>query len=410
MPTRRRFLVLSSAFFSSILPSLTASAQSFVAVPFRKKKPLPPLPIYVYFGTDTTKGVGKGIYRSRFDPVKGQLTAPVLAAATARPSFLALSPMRNGHRFLYAVNAINDPGATVTTFAIDSKTGALNQAGQVSSGGADPVYLSVDATGNAAFVADYAGSSVASFRIQPNGTISQPVEKVDFKDTQKFGTLGPVSARQDAPHPHSATISPDNRFLLVCDLGTDHIAVFAIDPETARLTQTQLFTNTRPGSGPRHIAFHPNGRWVYGINEIDSTINQYLWTATRFSEIPEGLLINTINMAKTIAPNFPSEKNTAAELAIAPDGAFLYASNRGEDTLVVFSIHSSDGRLTLVQRISCGGKGPRQFTLSSTGQWLLCGNEDSGTVTVFRRDAASGKLSGPTQSVPLGAPLFTLFA
>jgi 6-phosphogluconolactonase len=363
----------------------------------------------VYFGTDTTKGASKGIYQSHFDAVKGMLSPPVFIAATARPSYLAVSPARSGPRFLYAVNAVPDPSATVTSFGIDAKSGALHQIGQVTSAGAGPAYVSVDATGHSAFVANYVGSSIASYRIQPDGTLSQPVERIDFKDAKKFGALGTNSVRQNVPHPHCATLSPDNRFLLVCDLGTDHISVFAIDPETGHLSQTQLFTNNRPGSGPRHVAFHPNGRWVYGINEIDSTINQYLWTATRFAEKPQGFLVNTMNVVKTIASNFPAGKNTAAELAIAPGGSFLYASNRGEDTLVVYAISPKDGRLTLIQRIACGGKTPRHFTLSPTSQWLLCGNEDSATVTVFRRNTATGLLTGPTQTVPLDSPLFTLF-
>ncbi len=409
MLTRRRFLLLSPALLAALRPQ--AYAQDFSGFPLHKKKqPAPPPPVFVYFGTDTNGGASKGIYRSTFDPVKGTLSQPVLAAATPRPGFLAVSPLHSGPRFLYAVNAVSDPGATVTTFAMDSNTGDLRQLGQVPACGSDPVYISVDSGGQSAFVADYLGSSVSSYRIQSDGTLSQPVQKIDFKDAEKFGALGPVAARQNAPHPHCATISPDNRFLLVCDLGTDHISVFAIDPETARLTPTQLFTNNRPGSGPRHIAFHPNGRWVYGINEIDSTINQYLWTSTRFSKQPQAFLVNTINVVKTIDPTFPAEKNTAAEIAVAPGGLFLYASNRGEDTLAVFSISQKDGRLKLIQRIPCGGKGPRHFTLTPTAQGLICGNQLSGNVAVFRRDAITGKLSGPIQSVPLDSPFFTLFA
>ena len=139
-------------------------------------------------------------------------------------------------------------------------------------------------------------------------------------------------------------------------------------------------------------------------------IDQYLWTATRFSDTPQGLLVNTTTHVKTIAPDFPAAKNTAAEVVVSPDGMFLYASNRGEDSLVVFSISQKDGGLSLLQRISCGGKGPRHFTLSPTAQWILCGNQDSATVTVFHRDAATGKLTGPTQTVPLDSPMFTLFA
>ena len=209
--------------------------------------------------------------------------------------------------------------------------------------------------------------------------------------------------------PTRATISPDNRFLLVCDLGTDHITVFLIHPETGQLSDPHTFTNDHPGCGPRHVAFHPNGRWVYGINEIDSTIDHYLWTATRFSDTPQGLLVNTNTPVKTIAADFPADKNTAAELAISSDGLFLYASNRGEDSLVVFSISPKDGKLDFVQRISCGGKTPRHFTLDPTNQWLLCGNQDSATITIFRRDTATGKLTGPTQTVPLDSPLYTLF-
>src|SRR5271168_5323497 len=344
MFTRRRFLVIVSAF--------AASAHAEVSWPLRKKKPVPPPPpLTVYFGTDTAKGVSKGIYQSHFDTIHGQLSAPVLAAATLRPSFLAVTPVGQGRRCLYAVNAINDPAATATTFTIDPKTGALNQTGQVTSAGAGPAYISIDDTGHSAFVANYFGGTVASYRIQPDGTLSQPVSHIDFKDHRKFGALGPNSARQDAPHPHSATISPDNRFLLVCELGTDYISVFSINHETGQLSDQRLFSNDHPGSGPRHVAFHPNGRWVYGINEIDSTLDHYLWTATRFADTPQGLLVNTNTPVKTIAPDFPADKNTAAELAISSDGLFLYASNRGEDSLVVFSIRPKDGKLDLVQRI-----------------------------------------------------------
>jgi 6-phosphogluconolactonase len=404
MFTRRRFLVILSAFTAS------AHAQSGWHLPFRKKKPVPPPPpLNVYIGTDTAKGVSKGIYQSHFDTTRGQLTPPVLAAATARPSFFAVTPVGQGKRFLYAVNAINDPNATATTFAIDPKTGALKQTGQVSSGGAGPVYISVDDTGHSAFVANFPGGTVASYRIQSDGTLSQPIDRIDFNDHKKFGALGPNSARQSSAHPHSTIISPDNRFLLVCDLGTDHITVFLIHPDTGHLSDPRPFTNDHPGSGPCNVAFHPNGRWVYGINEIDSTLDHYLWTATRFSETPQGLLVNTNTPVKTTAPDFPADKNTAAELAISSDGLFLYVSNRGEDSLVVFSIGLKNGKLTPIQRISCGGKTPRHFTLDPTTQWLLCGNQDSATITIFRRDTATGKLTGPTQTVPIDSPMFTLF-
>jgi 6-phosphogluconolactonase len=397
MFTRRGFLVT--------FPAFAASARAFASWPFHKKKPpTPRAPLRIYFGA------GQGIYKARFDTERGQLSVPVLAARTARPYYLALSPPGSGHRGLYAVNSIHDPAATVTSFAIDTGTGDLKQIGQVSSGGSVPVYISIDATGHAAFVADYFGSTIASYRIEPDGRLSQPVDRIDFSDHEKFGALGPNAARQDVPHPHCTTISPDNRFLLVCDLGTDHISIFQIHPETGQLSGHTLFTNNRPGSGPRHLAFHPNGRWVYCICEIDSTIDRLLWTATRFSNTPQGMLTNTNATVKTIAPDFPAEKNTAAELAISSDGRFLYASNRGENSLVVFSIDDGDGGLTLVQRISCSGWMPNQFVLDPSAQWLLCGNQNSATVTIFRRDSATGKLSGPTQTVSLDSPMMMLFA
>jgi 6-phosphogluconolactonase len=410
MLTRRRFL--------SLLPALAAAprlaiepsqAQSFLG-PFHKKPLPPPPPEFVYFGTDTDKGVSRGIYLSRFHHSTGELTPPALVAETLRPSFLALSPVSsNGHRRLYAVNAVQNASATVTSYAIDPTSGALQQINQVSSGGAGPCYVSLDDTGESAYIANYAGSSIASYRISPDGALSEPVERLDFKDPM-FGHRGPVSNRQEAPHPHSVHLSPDNRFLLVNDLGSDAISVFTIDPATARLGPPKLFSNDRPGSGPRHIAFHPNGRWVYSINEIDSTIDHFLWTTTSSRAEPQGLLTYTGQTVKTIAPGFPAAKNTAAEVVISEDGNFLYASNRGEDTLVVFSIAPVDGKLTFVQRIPCGGKTPRQFTLDASGRWLLCGNQDSATVTVFRRDGGSGRIGGPTQTVPLNSVLFTLFA
>jgi 6-phosphogluconolactonase len=416
MLTRRRFLLTLPAFAAA--PQLTtqlaapsATAQSFT-LPHLHKKPLPPPPpAFVYFGTDTSPGIAKGIYLSRFDAALGHLSLPQLAAPTLRPTFLALSPPTAGQRRLYAANEATEASSAVSSFLINPASGALKPINQVTSAGAGPCYLSVDATGHAAFVADYDGSTIATYHIRPDGSLSEPVVRIDYKD-RKFGTRGPNAARQDVPHPHSVHLSPDNRFLLVNDLGSDQISVFPINPAAAELGPPALFSNNRPGSGPRHIAFHPNGRWVYSINELDSTIDHFLWTTTSSLTDPQGLLINTGFHIKTIAPNFPVAKNTAAEVAISSDGNFLYASNRGEDSLVVFSIAESDGTLIFLQRLSCGGKTPRHFTLSSESEerWLLCGNQDSSSVTVFRRDGGNGRLGGPIQTLPVPSPMFTLFA
>ena len=409
MISRRRFLLTLPALAALPSAALTAAEAQTLTHPFQKKPPAPPPPTFVYFGTDTSKGVSKGIYLSQFNAATGQLTPPIIAAETLRPSYLALSAPDAGHRRLYAVNAVADASATVTSYLMDPATGALKPINEVTSAGSGPCYVSLDATGDTAFVANYYGSSIATYRVQPNGALSEPVERIDYKDA-RFGKRGPVAARQDVPHCHSVHLSPDNRFLLVNDLGSDEISVFAVYPETARLGPPALFSNDRPGSGPRHIAFHPNGRWIYSINEIDSTIDHFLWSTTSSRTDPQGLLVNTGAPVKTIAPSFPVAKNTAAEVAISLDGNFLYASNRGEDSLVVFRIAPDDGALTLVQRISCGGKTPRHFTLDPSERWLLCENQDSASITIFRRDSASGRIGGPTQSIPLDSPMFALFA
>ncbi|HEV2646598.1 MAG TPA: lactonase family protein [Acidobacteriaceae bacterium] len=404
MMTRRRLLKTLPAL--AALPGLAMKAQwsgeAFTSH-FHKKPLAPPQPTLVYFGTDTAKGVSKGIYVSRFDSATGQLTAPVLAAAGVRPGFLALSESVVSHPRLYVTNEALDASATISSFAVDLGTGALRPINQVSAGAPGPCFVSLDATGEMAFAADYAGSAIASYRVLADGSLSEPVERIDYKNA-KFGRRGPVAARQDAPHPHSVHVSPDNRFLLVNDLGSDAISVFRIEPG-AKLGEPVLF-HTRPGSGPRHVAFHPNGRWVYSINELDSTIDHFLWTTTSSRTDPQAMLVNTGQTVKTGAT---AKSTGAAEVAISPDGNFLYASNRGEDTLVVFSIDDG-GRLTLVERIACGGKTPRHFTLSPDSKWLLCGNQDSATVTVFRRDGATGRLGGPVQSLALDSVMFTLFA
>jgi 6-phosphogluconolactonase len=404
---RRRFLLT--------LPALAAAprfaaAQTFLTSFHQRPIAPPPLP-FVYFGTDTVRGGSRGIYVSRFDLASGRLSLPQLATASLRPSYLALSPHGVGTRCLYAVNAVPESSATVTSYLIDPATGALRPINQVSSAGGGPCCISLDATGEAAFVANYTGSSIASYRVLPSGALTEPVERIDYRD-HRFGQRGPNAARQDAPHPHSVRLSPDNRFLLVNDLGSDQISVYAIDPATARLGPPALFSNNRPGSGPRHIAFHPNGRWLYSINELDSTIDHFLWTTTSSRSNPQGLLVNTGAPVKTIASSFPIARNTASEVAITLGGNFLYASNRGEDTLVVFRINPANGALTLVQRIGCGGRTPRHFTLdpSSEARWLICSNQDSASVTVFHRDPATGRLAGPTQAVALDSPMFAMFA
>ena len=405
--TRRSLLAL-------IPPVLTQTllAQSRIFA----RKPKPPKPAahpFVYFAQDTARPGAKGIYLSRFDPTKGQFTPPTLAAETLRPVYLALN-QAGGHRVLYATNEGDASTSGVSTFLIDPATGSLKLLGQVPSGttpatGRGPCYIAVDATGHYAFTANYSGGAVTAFHVQPDGTLSQPVETIDFHG-KEYGHHGPATARQDAPHPHSSMLSPDNRFLIVNDLGNDNIAVFPVHPDTGKLGPVKLTENRTPGAGPRHLVFHPNARWAYGIDELSNRIDCYLWNATHASSSAEaqGLLTDTAHSINTLDENYHGS-NTAAEIAVSPDGFFVYVSNRGENSLVAFKIDQTSGALTFAQRISCGGKSPRHFTLDSTGAWLVCGNQDSASVTVFARNAGTGLLTGPVQTLSLEAPVFTLF-
>ncbi len=361
---------------------------------------------YVYFGTDTSRAGAKGIYLSKFDGKTGQFSQPALVAETMRPVYLALNRATN-RRVLYATNEGDAKTSAVTSFLIDPATAALKQIGQVPAGGAGPCYIALDATDRFAYVANYNGGCVSEFHVQADGTLSLPEQVVDFH-AKPFGAHGP-HARQDGPHPHSSQMSPDNRFLLVNDLGLDTIAIFPVNQQTG-LLGTPSLTSVHAGAGPRHLAFHPNGRWAYGVNELANRIDGYLWNTTHAvgSAEPKAFLTDMGKSVNTLDAGFHGV-DTAAEIAVSPNGYYLYVSNRGENSLVVFGIDQVSGALKFVQRISCGGKGPRHFTLDPSGKWLICGNQDSASVTVFGRDAGTGMLTGPVQTLGLESPVFTLF-
>jgi 6-phosphogluconolactonase len=410
MITRRRLLALLPA--AALQTRLDAGAQIF-----RRNPKSPPLPQpLVFFGTDTSRPAAKGIYLARFDANAGRFSTPILAAPCIRPAYLALNEIAHREQpqqvrhLLYATNEGDANNSTVTTYSLDPGNGALTPLSQVSAGGLGPCYIAVDASGQSAYVANYAGGTIASYAVLHDGTLSEPVDRVDFHNQKIFGHHGPNKARQDGPHPHSTMLSPDNRFVIVNDLGNDDIAIFPIDAKTAHLGTPHLYQSLTPASGPRHMAFHPNQRWAYGINEIASRIDQYLYTSTHAAVgvEAEAILTGAGHSVSTVATGFRGV-NTAAEIVVTPTGDFVYASNRGEDSLVVYSIDEIAGTLTFVQRISCGGKTPRHFTLDHSTNWIVCGNQDSASVTVFARDGGSGRLSGPVQTLPLESPMFTLF-
>jgi 6-phosphogluconolactonase len=349
----------------------------------------------VYFGTDTAKGVSKGIYEARFNVTTGELSQPVLAAETVRPSFLAMHP---GRGTLYAVNAIPQPTATVSAFSVGRVSGRLELISKVSSHGDGPCYVSVHPSGEAAYVANYFGGSFCSYALGGDGSLSPPVKWLDGN------AVGPDAGKAPS-HIHCATFSPDGDFLLACDLGRDRIYILRPQANHGSFQMNrQEFVAARPGSGPRHVAFHPSGRWVYCIHELDSTIDLYDWR-TRGDRAEMSARPDAVVQTRET----PGSKNAAAEVMISADGRFLYASNRGEDSVVVYGISDRDGTLTLLQRISSEGNTPRHFTFDPTGRWILLGNQDSATVQVFRRDAKTGKLYAPENRIQLDSVMYTLF-
>jgi 6-phosphogluconolactonase len=356
----------------------------------------------LYIGTYTHDmgpgGKGDGIYTAEWDAAAGALSPLRLAMGTANPSFMAVPPSGDA---LYAVNEDeNDPqphggkGGSVTAFRRNPATGNLTKKNVKPSGGSDPCHIAVDRANQAVFVANYSSGSLTSFRVAPTG-IEGPV----FEFTPHG--QGPNKERQKGPHMHCVTFSPDERFLLVSDLGTDHIWIFYVDLKTAELKETGAPWQAKPGSGPRHTRFHPNGKWVYLINELTSTVDLLTWNAANGT-------LKWLSEAPLRDPAFTGE-STGAELAIDRTGRFLYASHRGENTLVVFRIDAASGALTFVQRIASGGKNPRDFTLDPSENWLLAANQDTQSVVVFARDPHDGRLKLTERSYHVGAPVAVLF-
>ena len=373
--SRRNFLTMSAALPFSLKSFATTSSAGL-------------LPVYIGTDTDAADGTAKGIYESLWSPATGQLNLPSLAIETLRPVFLAKTSTH-----IYATNEINGPHDTITAFT-PTHNGKHRVLHSVPTAGVGPTFISIHPTGRAAYVANYGSGSITSFSILPGGKLSEPVSH--FQNTGK----GP-KPQQTGPHAHSAVVSPDGNFLLVNDLGADTIYIFRIDADQPATLTPHGKWNAKSGSGPRHIAFEPDGRIVYSLNELNSTIDTLTWNAAT------GSLTIAAPSVSTLADDFQG-KNAAAEILIAPDARFLYVSNRGEDTVTAFAITPQG--LTFLQRINSGGKTPRHMTLSPDGKYLLAANLDSANVTVFRRDEETGSLASTENSITVPHPIFILFA
>jgi len=352
----------------------------------------------VYFGTYTGRK-SKGIYVSRFNLTSGRLAAPELAAETISPSFLALHPKR---RFLYAVNEMNKfggkPVGAVSAFSIDAQTGRLSLLNQIASGGDGPCHLIVDKGGKNVLVANYGGGSVAVLPLARDGSLREISSFIQHQGTS-------VDAqRQEGPHAHGIYLDAANRFAYVPDLGLDKVMIYRFAPGPGTLTPNEpAFASIGSGAGPRHFALHPKGKFAYVITEMKCTVAA-LACDPKSGGLQELQTISTLPAGVAVEPGY-----STAELFVHPSGKFLYGSNRGHDTIVVYAIDAKTGRLTLVEHVPTQGKIPRSFGLDPGGRWLLAANQNSDSVVVFRIDDRSGRLAATGQTIEVGAPVAVTF-
>jgi 6-phosphogluconolactonase len=351
---------------------------------------------FVYFGTYTGKD-SKGIYVARFRPGTGKLTPVELAAETVSPSFLAADPAQH---YLFAANEIGDyqgsKSGSVTSFAIDRRSGKLTLLNTVASRGADPCHLTVDKTGKHVLVANYTGGSVAVLPVKADGVLGESSGFVQHSGS----SVDPE--RQKEPHAHNVVLTSGDRFAVVSDLGLDKLMVYRFHPETGTLTANEPPSGSvKAGSGPRHIAFHPNGRYAYAISEMGNIITAFDWDGDKGT-------FHELQTVSTLPKDFKGE-NTTAEIAIDPSGRFLYGSNRGHDSIAVYAIDRANGTLTFVEDDSTLGKEPRNFALDPSGRYLFAANQNSNTVVLFRVNPKNGRLTPAGQQIAVVSPVCVTF-
>jgi 6-phosphogluconolactonase len=354
-----------------------------------------PNPTFVYVGTYTGPK-SKGIYLFRLQTDNLEVSQNItlvplgLAAETPSPSFFDIDL---AHRRLYAVNELSEfegkPGGGVSAFAIDASSGMLKLLNQRSSMGSGPCHIVSDQNHRHVLVANYGSGSVAVLPVNADGTLGAA------SDVAQHNGRSVNRERQNGPHAHCVTFDPANRFVFVCDLGLDKIMAYRFDAAQGKLTpHTPPFTSVKPGAGPRHMVFRPDGRFAYVINELSSTINVFAYDATA------GVL-REIQTVSTL-PEYFDGANTTAEIDVHPSGRWIYGSNRGHNSVVLFAVDPEKGTLTYVEEQGTGGAKPRHFGIEPSAKHLAIGNQDSDTVLVCRIDAGNGRLkpSGVFASAP----------
>jgi 6-phosphogluconolactonase len=360
-------------------------------------KPFPTKAYRAYVGTYTAKTNSNGIYEFQFDGATGKMSALEVAGETKDPSWVAVHP---SGKYLYSVNEMGKDSA-VSAFAIESGSGKLTLLNQLSALGEDPCHLSFDRAGKFLFVANYTSGNVAVFPILADGRLGEHTALL--KDS---GTLGPGKERQGGPHAHWIAASENNRLVYVADLGLDRVLVYKFDSArgtlkpTLELDAADKSVEFKPGTGPRHVAFSKDRKFMYVLGELESTVTVFV------SESPEKF--RSIQNIPMLPAGFTG-RNDPAEIEIHPNGKFLYASNRGHDSIVVYAIDQKKGTLTLIADVPTGGKEPRHFAIDPTGDFLLAENQLSDSIVEFRIDPATGGLTPTGQTLSVPSPVCVVF-
>ncbi|WP_274650738.1 lactonase family protein [Paenibacillus humicola] len=343
------------------------------------------------FAGSYAEAESKGVYVYEFDETTGNLTLLDEAAGLKNPTFLNVDAQG---RKLYAITeGVSADGTKIgeaATFAFDPASGRLSPLGRTATVGAPTCHIQRDADSRVLIVVSYHGGMVGLLSIAEDG---QAGELLDVKQ-HEGRSVHPE--RQDRPHPHSAFFTPDGRFALVPDLGLDRVFTYAVDKENGRL-ELRGAAETNPGAGPRHLAFDPAGRFVYVINEVDSTVTSYAFEA-------DGGKLTPIATVSTLPDGYRGE-NITAEIAVSPDGRYVYGSNRGHDSIAVFAADAATGRLTPVGHVSAEGGHPRNFALTPGGDYLLCANRDTDNIAVFKVDKESGMPTYTGRGASLSKPV-----
>lgn len=377
---RRNFLTTTGAFLASKAP---------YGAPEKNET-------YVYVGS-TGKGEGEGIHMGKWDSSTGTVSDMKLAFQATQPSFL-VSGQKKGKRFVFSGRQPQPTMAALSSFEVDS-SGSLKVINTIDLEDLEEslIQIVLDKRCDCLVSASYRSSKVFSFTVATDGRLSGPVSKFQLSGS------GPNPRRQTTAHAHGAVISPDNGFALINDLGTDKIMVYKLAASSAVLTpNTPPFFNGRPGSGPRHLAFHPSGKWAYCISELDSTLNVLNWDAKTGQ-------LTFVESVPTLEVGFDISKNRAGEVIVDKSGHFLYACNRGPaEELLAYSIES-DGRLKFIARTPLGGKEARHFALSPDGRHLVVAEQFTNFVTVFSRDLRTGELKATGNKYPVNRPSCVVF-